>query len=109
MNLPALTRRRAVIAVHVSMFCLLCFYWLLASSSRVWPPAIDPRLHPGRVLLGLYAAAGTALAVVAQLATLAPRMFKRFSAEDTLALHFVATQCVAVSCLLFLATDAHDF
>lgn len=109
MKLPAFTRRRAVIALHMSMVCLLCFFWLLASSSRIWPAAIDPRLHPGRALLALYAVAGMAIAVVAQLATLAPRMFKKLSAEDTVALHFIATQCVALSCLLFLVTDAHDF
>ena len=109
MKLPAFTRRRAVITLHVSMICLLCIFWLLASSSLTWPAAIDPRLHPGRALLALYAATGTAIAVVAQVATLAPRMFRKLSAEGTVALHFIATQCVALSCLLFLLTDAHAF
>lgn len=109
MNPPAFTRRRAVIALHVSMLCLLCFYWLIASSSRVWPGAFDPRLHPGRVLLCLYAAIGAPIAVVAQTATLVPRLFKKLSAEDTVDLHFIATQCIALSCVLFLVTDAHNF
>ena len=109
MKFPALTRRRAVIGLHVSVGCLLCFYWLLASSSGKWPAAVDPRLHPGRVLLGLYAMMGMGMAFVAQAATLAPRMFKRISAEDGVEMHFIATQCIALSCLLFLVTDAHDF
>jgi len=109
MKLPAFTHRRAVIVLRVSMVGLLGFFYLLAASSRILPAAIDPRLHLGRVLLCLYAACGIATAVVAQLATLAPWMFKRLSAEDTVGLHFIATQCVALSCLLFLATDAHNF
>jgi hypothetical protein len=109
MKLPAFTRRRAVITLHVAIVSLLCFFWLSAASSRIWPSAIDPRLHLGRTLLCLYVACGTVMAIVAQLATLAPRMFKKLSAEDTAELHFIATQCVAMSCLLFLTTDAHSF